>query len=39
VAFGQAEGPAPDRLLVGLALLGLLSALASELPAGGCLSR
>jgi AAA ATPase domain len=32
VAFGQVEGPAPDRLLVGLALLGLLSALASETP-------
>ncbi len=32
VAFGQAEGPAPDRLLVGLALLSLLSALASEMP-------
>jgi hypothetical protein len=32
VAFGQVEGPAPDRLLVGLALLGLLSALASGTP-------
>jgi hypothetical protein len=33
VAFGHVEGAAPDRLLVGLALRGLLSALASEASA------
>jgi DNA-binding CsgD family transcriptional regulator len=32
VAFGQVAGPAPDRLFVGLALLGLLSRLASKAP-------
>jgi DNA-binding CsgD family transcriptional regulator len=32
VAFGQVTGSAPDRLLVGLALLGLLSHLASKEP-------
>jgi predicted ATP-dependent serine protease len=32
VAFGHVEGPGPDRLLVGLALLGLLSTLASQAP-------
>jgi DNA-binding CsgD family transcriptional regulator len=32
VAFGQAVGPPPDQLIVGLALLGLLSGLASHDP-------
>src|ERR1700761_2969407 len=32
VAFGHISGPAPNRLLVGLALLGLLSHLASKEP-------
>ncbi len=32
VAFGQVAGSAPDRLFVGLALLGLLSQLASKGP-------
>jgi DNA-binding CsgD family transcriptional regulator len=32
VAFGHIAGAAPDRLLVGLAILGLLSKLASEDP-------
>jgi hypothetical protein len=32
VAFGHITGPAPDRFLVGLALLGLLSQLASTDP-------
>src|SRR5262249_3691909 len=30
--FGLSSGEAPDRLLVGLAALGLLSAVAEELP-------
>jgi DNA-binding CsgD family transcriptional regulator len=32
VAFGHAAGPPPDRLFVGLALLGLLSKIASRKP-------
>jgi DNA-binding CsgD family transcriptional regulator len=32
VAFGQIAGPAPDRLFVGLALLGLLSQISSKEP-------
>jgi DNA-binding CsgD family transcriptional regulator len=32
VAFGEVAGPPPDRLFVGLALLGLLSQLASKEP-------
>jgi len=32
VAFGQVAGSAPDRLFVGLALLGLLSQLSAEAP-------
>jgi DNA-binding CsgD family transcriptional regulator len=32
IVFGLSEGPAPDRFFVGLAVLGLLSAVADERP-------